>query len=454
VANHPSLRELRNTVLGSDHVLELRDHLADCLVCRVRLARIAQTEGLPGPTPNVVERILEASSRVPGVSNIPIGRDEHEPEAGEVWRIGLDEALLVWVRRNFLDGALDVIPVVLDVELADEQTLIVGADSSPFDSDLGVMVALRTHVSRGSFINRVGVLDISELIEEVIAATREGRTPSAAVGPDIEFANDDRIEYRQALRDLLDDLSPSNWSAHALSDRPSARNTSRYPGRDDLRDLKAQIQERILAAQCLDLFVQTEIAPGRSLQALFKVAYLNTAVVVASVDSLRHALVDEMAVVHACQRVMGSSPDADAVCVAEPRDEWSCVLYSCASMRQAVLLPVGRLVGPEPILSGYGLVDTLSKHLEGAAPAWEITEEAPRGLGSVNFTDIAGRHTQTSIDDIRSQGRRALQPAKKAAWTALPTDLETRVERFIVAVVESGSVDDALTVLRRGATRD
>jgi hypothetical protein len=423
-------------------------------VCRVRVARIAQTEGLPGPTPNVVERILEASTRVPGIATVPSGRDKREPEAGEVWRIGLDEALLVWVRRNFLDGALDVIPVVLDVELADEQTLIVGADSSPIETDLGVMVALRTHVARGAFINRVGILDISELIEEIIAAAREGRTASVAVGPDVEFANDDRIEYRQALRDLLDELSPSNWVSHALSSPPSSGDTSRHHGGDELRDLKAQIQERIRAAQCLDLLVRTEITPGRSLQALFKVAYLNTAVVVTSVDLLRDALVDEMALVHACQRVMGSSPDADAVCVAEPRDEWSCVLYSCASMRQAVLLPAGRLVGPEPILSGYGLVDTLSKHLEGAAPAWEITEAAPRGLGSVNLTDLAGRHTQASIADIRSQGRRALQPAKKAAWTGLPTDLETRVERFIVAIVESGSVDGALTVLRPGATHD
>jgi hypothetical protein len=416
------------------------------------MARIAQADGLQTPTPNVVQEIVDASTVVPGVTGIPVGRDEHEPEPGELWRVGRDEALLAWVRKNFHDGA-----VVLDVDLADEQTVIVGAERSPLLVGLGAMVALRTHVHRDAFINRLGTLDISAPVEEVIAAAREARDAEAIVGPRIEFDDDDRIEYRQALRDLLNDLSPSGWLAESPLDGIAPAGLSSlatFPG-SDLAELQHQVQFRIRATQCIDLpHDQFDIERGRSVQTLFKVAYLNTAVLVVSVQSLDDALAGQLALVRACQRAMESSPEADAVCVAEPREEWACVLYSCASMRQALELPGGRPVGPTPILTGFGLVDTLSKHLEGAAPAWEDADSAPRGLGSVDMAEIAGRHAQASITVIQSQGRRALQPAKKSSWSALPPGLEDRVSRFITAVIESVPVADALAELRQESPDD
>lgn len=456
MTNHPLLRELRDTLFGTGDVTRVRAHLAECLACRVQMARIAQAGELQTPTPNVVQRIVDASSVVPGAADIPTDRDEQEPEPGELWRVGRDEALLAWVRKNFHDGAVDIVPVVLDVDLADEQTVIIEAEVSPLPVELAAMVALRTHVHRDAFISRLGTLDISAQIEEVIAATREGRDTAATTGPRIEFDDDDRIEYRQALRDLLDDLSPSNWPTETSSDGVATANASSLPLPGyDLTELQSQIQFRIRAAHCMDLpFDQFDIARGRSLRALFKVAYLNTAVVVVSVESLDDALFDQLALVRACQRAMESSPDADAVCVAEPREEWGCVLYSCASMRAALELPGGRSVGPAPILTGYGVVDTMSKHLEGAAPAWEVTDSAPRGLGSVNMTEVAGRHAQSSIAGIESQGRRATQAAKKSTWSTLPAGLEERVSRFITAVIESVPVADALTELRRETSRD
>lgn len=457
MTNHPLLRELQDTRVGAGDVTQVRAHLAECLACRVRMARIAQADELETPTPNVVQRIVDASSVVPGAADIPTDRDKREPEPGELWRVGRDEALLAWVRRNFHDGAVDIVPVVLDVDLADEQAVIVAAELSPLPVELAAMVALRTHVHRDAFINRLGTLGISAQIEDVIAATRDNRDTTATVGPRIEFDDDDRIEYRQALRDLLDELSPSNWPTESSSDgviTAGAASAPRLPG-SDLSDLQSQIQYRIRAAQCMDLpSDQFDIARGRSLRALFKVAYLNTAVVVVSVESLDDALFDQLALVRACQRAMESSPDADAVCVSSPQEEWGCVLYSCASMREALELPGGRAVGPAPILTGYGVVDTLSKHLEGAAPAWEVTDRPPRGLGSINMTEIASRHAQSSMAGIQSQGRAARQAAKKSTWSTLPAGFEEQVSRFITAVIESVPIGDALIELRQESSHD
>ena len=110
-------------------------------------------------------------------------------------------------------------------------------------------------------------------------------------------------------------------------------------------------------------------------------------------------------------------------------------------------------VEPAPVLSGLGLVDTLWKHLEGAAPAWEVAESASRGFGSFDLAEIALRHAQSSITATEGQGRRALQPAKRAAWSALPSDLANRVATFVAAVVDPSSVDQALDEFRSGGGR-
>lgn len=457
MTNHPLLRELRDALLEDGDGAWVRAHLVECLACRVRAARIAQADGLAAPTPNVVQRIVEASTVVPGVTGLPTGRDEQEPEPGELWRIGGDEALLAWVRKNFHDGAVDVVPVVLDVELADEQTVIVDSDVSPLPVELAAMTALRTHVRRDAFINRLGNLNIATEIEDVIAATREGRDPTAPVGARIELDDDDRIEYRQALRDLLDELSPSNRAAYFGSADGAATGPSsefQLPS-SDLAELQVQVGSRIRAAVCIRTpSEQFDLHRGGSVRPLFKVAYLNTAVVVVAVESLSDALIDDLGLIDACQRAMKSSPDANAVCIAEPRDDWTCVLYSCASMRGAVELPDGRSVGPTPILRGYGMVDTLSKHLEGAAPAWDATDGTLSSLGSIDMAEIAQRHAETSITQIVATGRRAHQPAKKATWTALSPDLSDRVARFVTAVTESVPVAEALIELTRKASRD
>lgn len=451
MTNHPLLRELRDMLLDGGDVPSIRAHLDECLACRVRMARIAHADGLRMPSPDVFQGIVDASTAIPVAVNIPVDRSHVDPERGELWRIGGDEALLAWVRKNFHDGAVDIVPVVLDAELADELTVIVDEANSPLAVELGAMVALRTHVHRDAFINRLGSLDIAEEIEDAIAAIREGRSATARVGSPVESDSDDRIEYRQALRDLLNELSPSRWPGRALPMGAPAT----FSPTVATADLQSQIQHRIRAARCMRLPIdQLEIGPGRSLQPLFKVAYLNTSVVVVSVDSLNDALVDEVALIRACQRAMDSSPDADAVCVAEPGAEWNCVLYSTASMRGALELPHGRSVGPEPILVGFGVVDTLSKYLEGAAPAWEVTERAPRGLGAINLAETAGRHVRLSLAGIEQQGRSARQAAKRATWTALPTGLEGHVLRFITAVIESDSAATAVSDFLKGASRD
>ncbi len=458
MTNHPSSKELSDALLRPDEPADVHPHIEECLACRVRLARIAQANASQPPSSNTVQKIIDASTVVPGALALPGRAGEQEPQAGQLWRIGRDEALVAWVRENFNDGAVDVIPVVLDVELADEQTIIVASMDSPLPVDLAVMVALRTHVHRDAFINSLGDLDISAQVEEVIAATREGRESLTTVGPRIEHDDDDRIEYRQALRDLLAELAPSAWTTDPdpVHPDPAQAHPDAVLWPDAAHaDVQATIAERLRSARCIPLdHERFPFGLGQELEALFKVVYLDTAVVVAAVTSLDSASTDVTQLVNACQRAAISSPDAGAICVAEPVDDWPCLLFSRASMRQALELPAGVQAGPVAIISGLGLVDTLWKHLEGAAPAWEVTESPPRGIGAMDVTAIAGRHAQTWIATIEARGHRAHQAPKKSSWTALPAGLGERVSRFVTAVAQSVPVEDALAELDRGNRRD
>ena len=449
---HPLLSELRDAVFGAGDVAAVQAHIESCLGCRVRMARIRQHGGVVSAAPNVVQAVVDASAVVPGVQALVSASADTEPEAGELWRVGdEDEALLVWVRRNFGDGAVDVVPVVLDADFADEYSVLVDPADSPLTVDLALLVSLRVHVHRAAFLDRIGSLDVSGRVEDVAAAIRAGAPVAGSSVAAIVSDDDERIEYRQALRDLLADWSPSAWLSREHPSSPQSSpggGEASVDGQAEIERMQHEVAARVESAWCLpvasDRFV---FADGLVLTALFMVDFLDTAVFVGSVGSLTAALAVQDALLASCERATALHPDADAVCIVEVRDEWPCVLYSRASMRPAYELPAGRWSEPRPILEGFGLLDTLWKHLDGAVNVWDATERAARGSGPAAITDLASGHARAAIDRVRQQGRRALQPAKKVAWSGLPDDLHTRVGLFVAAVADEVPLDDALARL-------
>ncbi|MCP2175904.1 hypothetical protein LX13_001723 [Williamsia maris] len=359
--------------------------------------------------------------------------------------------MLVWVRRNFHDGAVDVIPVVLDVELADEHTLLVPASRSPLLTDLAAVVTLRSHLHHEAFIDRVGSLDIASDIEEVVAAQRTGRLSPARVGPSIHAEDDERLEYRQALRDLLAELTPSAWTPSGVDTGPPSRSEIRPRAKErDRRWFERRVAERLPSASCILLEDESfTISPGAGLEPFSKVVYLDTAVLVLTVDSLERVQTRLSDLASACISAARSSPDADAVCVTERAGDWESLLFSQASLREALVLPSGTTAGPVAVLSGLGVMDTLWKHLEGSISAWEATDQSPGGLGAVDVASIASRHVLTSIGAVESQGRRAQQDAKKTTWTRLDPQLADRVSRFVTSVTGSTTPAEALSTFER-----
>jgi hypothetical protein len=452
---HPSSSELLTALHEPDQAASTLEHLDECLACRVRLSRIRRASGPARASADSLLRIVEASTPLPEVlADVVSGGQDREPQPNEIWRVGRNEALLVWVRQVFEDGVADVIPLVLDVELADQESVVVGADATPLATETAAMVSLRTHVHTGAFLNQVGTLDIGKDVTEVMTAVREGRRPSGVqVGPPIDDDDDQRLEYRQALRDLLAELSPSAWlETHnepgaGAEQRASDTTANRSP--DEIDVIKTDLGERLPAVQCRDVehHTVTVDATVRATSVL-KVVYLDTAVLVAILHGASLTAYPETgAVAAACRKMTLIETDADAVAVTIPEDDWPTQLFTTAHMRRAVELPRGAHTGPTTTLEGYGLVDTLCKHLEGAMTIWEITERPSNRIGRTNLHQIAARHASTSIEKITAEGKRARQAAKRTAWASLPHKLDEQVAKFVVAVVNKGTIDDALAEL-------
>lgn len=452
---HPSSSELLAALHGPDRAASTLEHLDECLACRVRLSRIRGTSGPATASADSLQRIMEVSTPLPEVlADVVLGGQDGEPQPNEVWRVGRSEALLVWVRRVFEDGVADVIPLVLDVELADQESVVVGANATPLAAETVALVALRTHVHTGAFLNRVGILDIGKHVTEVMTAVREGRRASGVqVGPPIDDDDDQRLEYRQALRDLLGELSPSVWlgTEDDLEAGPERRVSQPTANRslDEIDVVKTDLGERLPGVHCRDVeqhFVTVDEAVHAT--SVLKVLYLDTAVLVATLHGTSLTSFPQIeAVAAACQKMTLIESDADAVAVAIPEDNWQTLLFATAHMRGAVELPSGAHTGPTTTLEGYGLVDTLCKHFEGAVTAWEVTERTSNRIRTPDLHEVAVRHASTSIGQITAEGKRARQAAKRTAWASLPHELDKRVARFVVAVVNKETIDDALAEL-------
>jgi hypothetical protein len=217
---HPTFAELDIAAREPEQATATLDHVDGCILCQARLARIYDALESTPPSEDTLQRLMRAAPPLPtGVAELILAPRVGDPQPGEIWRAGRTEAVLVWVRRVFDDGVADVVPLVMDVELADETTLLLGPETTVLDAPLAAMASLRTHVDFGAFINRFGAADLADAVTEVMAAMREGRRPvGVQVGPPILDDADRRIEYRCAVRDVLADLTPEAWATHTSGD--------------------------------------------------------------------------------------------------------------------------------------------------------------------------------------------------------------------------------------------
>lgn len=411
--------------------MPVRDHPTS-LAGRVRAARLEQTPPTAEPAAADIRRIASASS--PGPAALPglMSRvEDPRPEPGQVWRVGRHEALLVWVRTTSA-RAVEVSPVVLDVELADSATLLLPADATPLGLELALMTGVRERVDRRAFLQHVADLDVGGEVAAIEAAARSDH-----------LDGDQRVEYRHAIADVLAGLTPGAWDG-AL----------REPPEPDTGDLVALLA-RELPARHADTQVHRiparwfRIDQQRELVCCARVAYLDSSLIVAELTGPGASLDDIAGLAPACADILRAEPATDAVAVTLAGGDRQSVVLAAPDVRTAYEPPGGQRRGPRVLTEPLGVVDALAKHLDRQAEAWEITEPIASVLGSVDVAALVARNARAAVSRLSAEGRRALTPAKQAAWANLPADFAAAVAEAVVAISANHPLESVLDRLAR-----
>jgi hypothetical protein len=443
--DHPTSLALAAGRAGTPPEPWVAEHLDACPACRVRAARLRHAEGagaLESAPPQSIRRIASASAAGPPLlAGLDTAVPDPAPRPGQLWRAGDAEALLVWV-RSVSPGGVEVIPAVLDVELADAGTLLLPAAATALGLDLALITGVRVRIDRQAFLQPVADLAISGDVEEVIAAAGEGRRPrGVSVGPPIEVEADQRIEYQRAITDVLAGLAPA---ADGLGAREEA----------DIADLVALLADA-LPARHPDTRVRGiplrryPVDRRRELRCCARVSYLDSSLVVAVLAGAGAGLPDPAQLAPACLDMLRCEPVADAVAVTVLTGDLPTVVLTAADLRVAYEPPGGDPRGPRQVSEPLAVVDALAKHVDRQATAWEITEPITSVLGTVDVAALVTRNARAAASRLSAEGRRAVTPAKKAAWANLPADFAARIAAAVVAISDHDPLPDVLAHLGR-----
>jgi hypothetical protein len=189
-------------------------HLLTCVYCRLhvnRLTEVGQVELPDGEA--VTELAARAPVLAPDVMTALFAEPTELPAPGDIWRVGYRDAHLVWVRKRVGATSLDVIPVTFDTDMADNTSLLLRADATPFGLPLIAFVALRTHIHLEACMSRVGsAVEIAAAVEAIQVSIRTGQECHVLdTGTRIVDDNDPRLEYQDTIRDQMSALAPSLW---------------------------------------------------------------------------------------------------------------------------------------------------------------------------------------------------------------------------------------------------
>jgi hypothetical protein len=359
------------------------------------------------------------------------------PAIGELWRVGRGEALLVWVRR-VLDDSAAVVPVTFDSDLADEFSLIIPGDESPLGLGLVVMASVEAHVDLRAFLQRIAALPVEDRVETLREARRSRLPipPELPVGAPIVSEQDQRLEYRQVVSDLLADLSPAAFAAETETE-PSADGVDVHWLIEQLRELTWRRVGLTIRALAVD---HVAIDPAHDLLVVAMVKDLDAAVLVAALTGANPAgVLTQPELARGCGTLLGRYQEADDVAVAIQDEDWTTVVVDPPSTARALEAPSGRFAGPRVTFQPLPLIDALLKHLDARATRWDQVGIPHFDREPLDLVELGAISAAAAIKRTIAEGRQARTPAKKKAYTLLGERDGARIAELIAAVATQGS---------------
>lgn len=410
---HPldvDLADLVDGALDQARAAQLEDHLADCLLCRLKRRRLrgAPTAGGGAPLPS-------PAFDVPGEGPAA------DPAPGDFWLAGGDERLLVLVMDVAGDTVLAA-PATFDVEAADDETVVV--DPSPFRTALAVHPALATEVPRAALTARVAALDWP----------LTGRPGTPVTG-----LTDPRLELRQHLAGALASFAD-------LPEGPVADAGPEQVRSSLIADLRS-LRGRACTVRALDGWDGGVLADGRGWVPLATVDEVGVVLVVLDTP---HGLVDELD--YDAARSVLTRRNASALVVLTGELSDTAEVFDASALHAGIDMPSGAHTPPRPLISGLAAFDAIAKYLDQHSGARAMSPPTRGPVARVDVAAVLREAAATAAADAARQGTRFKIAPKRRGYESL-AGTEDALGAALAQAFAGGSVVEALQELAGPAER-
>ncbi len=412
-ASHPldvDLLDLVEGVLDAAGAEAIEGHLAGCVTCRIKRQRIAQA-----PPIGVAER---PDVGIPAFDPIEVeDGDPAEAGPGELWLTAPDDAAMVLVTAVGPEGGgVIVAPVVLDVETADEGTLVLDGTASPLAVPIaiydGMLVSLPTSALRGRVVPVRRDVDLLGLSEA---------DPGVGRGAPLEGPADPRHEVRQSIHDQV------------VGAEPVSAVSPQYVVDERFEELRRAFFDREDAA-----VLPLHLPPGvpSTWEGIAQIESFNQRVLLLAIEG---GLPEDRAEVSAlCEQLHGS-----AVAVRADVRSREVDLYLRSNLVGARSVQDGAILSG-PILTGPD-ADTIVRYLDAMVDIPSVGALAADRGAAIDPKEILGRKVEAALAAQVATGRNARILAKREGLTSVeglgPDLTEALSEVFSKMVTPSAIVD-------------
>ncbi len=421
--DHPLDMEIADLVDGlldpeSSGVMEA--HLAQCLLCRIKRQRLV---GQPRVALSSLSDVT-----VPEFNLIEtLDRQGDSAKAGELWVTKEPASIVVLVRSVGEVGAV-VIPIIIDVELADDECQIVPAKLSPLGVSISIYSRLRVNVPASSLCKKIvpcrdiDLLNLSDM-EGVYA------------GHPIERPDDPRLEIRQWLADQLIQLTDHQVkSVHPPDSESNAELRRLQEALDGLRT--SAFVEPFINLRTVD-------ASERGWAGIARVEELGVVVLV--IDTLS-GLVDQSDFVAAHTLLTRCNASALAVVAFGISD--LCEVFDAPGLFGAMqVLDGGRR--RQPLISDMPLSDAIIKYLDSKLRV-PLGTSSTVGRGKhLDVEEVLARQVVAAVESTVNIGKRAKIKAKKVGYHSVGENAEA-IKHALNDVLLGGFYPDKIADIAGG----
>lgn len=385
-------------------------HIAECLLCRIKRQRLTGT-----PPMDLVD---VGATTFPPFGRIEVEREPGvKPRRGELWLTAADDAAMVLVTNvRAGGGGVVVMPVTLDIEVADHGSLVLEGAASPLSVPIVVYEDLRVSMPAVALVERV----VPARYHIDLLALRDG-DQGLSRGSAIEGPDDPRLEVRQFLLDRLAALDP-------YEPEPETDGQDRLDRESRLAVLRAELLFRRGPDCDIQQLSKLPLQPGEAIDwiGIAQVTDFTVRVIVIETPAGLRDAADFSAAQAVITRLNGS---ALVVCT---RMTGMADVYDAPTLFRAFELPDGTRTSA-PLIYGLEMADAVAKYLDQKRVSPSVSsasQQAPRVDASVVLTnelahaiDAAARRAPR-LGPEKGEGYRALKDWREQLVTVLVTALE------------------------------